>query len=133
GDFHLGNVMFSRASPDVVAIVDWEMCTLGDPLLDLGWMLATCPGCGPREILAVSPADGFPRPDELVDRYARQSGRSLRDIDWYQVLANYKLGIVLEGTYARACAGQAPKETGDLLHKAARGLIRNAETIIEGA
>ena len=41
GDYHAANVMFSRTGPDLVAIVDWEMCTIGDPLLDLGWMLAT--------------------------------------------------------------------------------------------
>jgi aminoglycoside phosphotransferase (APT) family kinase protein len=117
GDYHLANVMFHRDRPGVAAIVDWEMCTVGDPLLDLGWLLATCPdGAEPGVVPLLAAAGGTPAPAELVRRYATQSIRDLAAVDWYVVLACFKLGIILEGTHARACAGKAPKEIGDLLH-----------------
>lgn len=118
GDFHLGNVLVCRKSGDLAAVVDWELSTIGDPLLGLGWLLATWPeGDVPRATdVAITPWDGFATPDELVMHYAVVSGRDLSQIDWYVVLACYKLGIILEGTHARACAGKAPKETGDRLH-----------------
>ncbi|EEF25562.1 phosphotransferase, putative, partial [Ricinus communis] len=81
GDFHIANVMFSNTGPELAAIVDWEMCTLGDPLLDLGWMLATWPALPPNKIV---PDDGFPTKRELIERYASRSSRSLEDICWYE-------------------------------------------------
>ena len=110
GDYHLANVMFENASPKLAAIIDWELSTLGDPLLDLGWVLATWPepeGPEPQDIAAVLPWDGFPRPGELIERYRSRSSRDLTNIRWYAVLACFKLAIIIEGTYARACAGQA--------------------------
>jgi aminoglycoside phosphotransferase (APT) family kinase protein len=133
GDYHVANVMFSRTGPDVVAIVDWEMCTIGDPLLDLGWMLATWRDPGQDGVLgsALMEADGVPTPDELVQQYARNTTRDLTQINWYTVLACFKLGIILEGTLARACAGLAPKEVGDHLHNATLRLFERAHALIE--
>lgn len=128
GDYHLANVMFAPDGPRLAAIVDWELSTVGDPLLDLGWLLATWPdpeGATPGAI-GVQPWDGFPTADELVARYAERSTRDLSAIDWYAVLACYKLGIILEGTHARACAGQAPRATGDVLHATTVGLFERA-------
>ena len=118
GDFHLANVMVRPDSGDLAAVVDWELSTIGDPLLDLGWLLATWPEHDvPRATdVAIEPWDGFATPAELVAHYGAVSGRDLAALDWYVVLACYKLGIILEGTHARACAGKAPKETGDRLH-----------------
>ncbi|WP_338466532.1 phosphotransferase family protein [Novosphingobium sp. ZN18A2] len=118
GDFHLANVMFRHDSGELAAVVDWELCTLGDPLLDLGWLIATWPEeDAPRETdVAIRPWEGFATPAELAARYGEQSGRSLADLDWFVVLACYKLGIILEGSHARACAGKAPREIGDRLH-----------------
>ena len=132
GDFHLANVMFSRTSADVVAIVDWEMATIGDPLLDLGWLIATWPGCGGPEVILDGPlsrAGALATKDELVRRYGERSDRELSAIDWYVVLACFKLGIVLEGTHARACAGKAPRAVGDRLHAMAVRLFRRATAI----
>jgi aminoglycoside phosphotransferase (APT) family kinase protein len=130
GDYHLANLMFERAGPDVAAIVDWEMCTIGDPLLDLGWLLATWPDpADPSRsvaIGAIGTAGDLPTADEVVGRYAEHSARDLEAIDWYTVLACFKLGIVLEGTHARACAGEADPAIGDFLHAAAIGLLARA-------
>lgn len=128
GDYHLANVMYQPDAPELAAIVDWELTTIGDPLLDLGWVLATWPEDGQATVptLKVEPWEGFPTPDELVAHYGDRSHRSLAAIDWYTVLACYKLGIILEGTHARACAGKAPKATGDLLHTSTVNLFERA-------
>jgi aminoglycoside phosphotransferase (APT) family kinase protein len=128
GDYHLSNVMYAFDSPDLAAVVDWELSTIGDPLLDLGWLLATWPGPeGPSAgTIAATPWDGFPSADELVARYRERSARDLSAIEWYGVLACYKLGIILEGTHARACAGKAPKPTGDILHATTVALFERA-------
>lgn len=121
GDYHLANVMFHVDRPEVAAIVDWELATIGDPLIDLGWLIATWPdpdGAGIVPNLEASPWDNFVQADELAACYARYSQRDLADLDWYIVLACYKLGILLEGTYARACAGKAPIDIGNTLHAA---------------
>ena len=118
GDFHFGNVMFRHDSGELAAVVDWELSTIGDPLLDLGWLIATWPeGDTPRPTdVAVVPWNGFAKPEELAAHYVAVASRSIADLDWYVVLACYKLGIILEGTHARACAGKAPRATGDRLH-----------------
>ncbi|SEG92569.1 Predicted kinase, aminoglycoside phosphotransferase (APT) family [Thermomonospora echinospora] len=137
GDYHLANLMFAHDGPRVAAIVDWEMCTIGDPLLDLGWLLATWPDQADGTAQIAGPlglAGGLPSPAELVAAYAGRpeatAGRDLDSIGWYTVLACFKLGIVLEGTHARACAGKAPRETGDLLHAITLGLFGRAQRII---
>jgi aminoglycoside phosphotransferase (APT) family kinase protein len=127
GDYHLANVMYRFDGPILAAIVDWELTTIGDPLLDLGWLLATWPdeehdGIPP----VVTPWGGFPSANELIDRYRAHCARDLSAINWYAVLACFKLGIILEGTHARACAGQAPRDTGDRLHEQAVKLLRRA-------
>ena len=134
GDYHAANVMFSPTGPELVAIVDWEMCTIGDPLLDLGWMLATWyrPGTQPVLPNELMTTGDLATPDELIARYAQNTTRDLSDIDWYAVLACFKLGIILEGSNARAAAGLAPKEIGDLLHTATVRLFERAVQIMEG-
>ena len=128
GDYHLSNVLFRYDAPELAAIVDWELTTIGDPLLDLGWLLATWQEDEqPRDFgVSVTPWSGFPTPKELVEHYRPRTHRDLAAIDWYAVLACYKLGIILEGTHARACAGRAPRETGDRLHAHTVGLFERA-------
>ena len=140
GDYHLSNVMITPGGPEVAAIVDWEMCTIGDPLLDLGNLLATWPvepsAEGPDDGMAsvvaggLGSAGGLPTPDELVAHYAERSTRDTSAIAWYTAMACFKLGIVLEGTHARACAGRAPKPTGDMLHAITLGLFARARHVI---
>jgi aminoglycoside phosphotransferase (APT) family kinase protein len=134
GDYHAANVMFSRTGPEVVAIVDWEMCTIGDPLLDLGWLLATWRQPDGSSVFshALGGQDGLASTDELFQRYAANTSRDLSHITWYTVLACFKLGIVIEGTLARACAGKAEKTVGDQLHAATVHLFERALRLIDG-
>ena len=134
GDFHACNVMFRRTEPAVAAIVDWEMSTIGDPLLDLGWLVATwdLPGAPDEFAGLLTRAGGMPTAAELVERYAAHSSRDLTHLTWYVVLACFKLGIILEGSNARAYAGQAPREIGDRLHTTTVRLFERAHTLIDG-
>lgn len=128
GDFHFGNVLVDADLPQINAIVDWELTTIGDPMLDLGHLLATWPGATPsaREI----DAPGLPREDELIDRYAQQTGRDLQHLSWFRVLACYRFGIILEGSHARAIAGLTSSEVGDRLHAYAIDLFNLAHHLI---
>ncbi len=129
GDYHLANVLYRFDSPNLAAIVDWELCSIGDPLVDLGWLIATWPdndGTRPGSPVVVKPWKGFPSAADLVARYRSSSARDLSAIDWYKVFACFKLGIILEGSHARACAGKAPKAIGDRLHATALGLFGRA-------
>ena len=123
GDYHFANLMFAHDGPRVAAIVDWEMCTIGDPLVDLGWLMAMWPA-------ADGLVPGLASPQEIVACYAALSDRDLSAIDWYAVMACFKLGIVLEGTHARAFAGKAPQDIGDLLHATTLTLFTRARAII---
>jgi aminoglycoside phosphotransferase (APT) family kinase protein len=132
GDYHLANVIFDDDRPRVAAVVDWEMSTIGDPLVDLGWIIALWPGAGPAAGPGAALRDlpGFPPPAELIARYAERSVRDLSAIDWYIVFACFKCGIILEGTHARACAGKADRQVGDALHAITLALFAKAETYL---
>lgn len=133
GDYHMANVMFRNDGPALAAIVDWELASIGDPLIDLGWVLATWPDNEEQlpSLTSVEPWDGFPEAKELVAYYARRSPRSVSALLWYKVLACYKLAILLEGSHARAMAGKADMVTGERLHAQARKLMARAVKTIE--
>jgi aminoglycoside phosphotransferase (APT) family kinase protein len=136
GDYHFGNVLFQHDKPELAAIVDWELSTLGDPLLDLGWLIATWPDATGHAVvdkLEVRPWSGFPESGELAEAYAQRTGRDLGNLRWYTVLACYKLGIILEGTHARAHAGEAPMPMGLELHASAQRLVQRALTLMATA
>ncbi|MFC5143031.1 phosphotransferase family protein [Actinomycetospora rhizophila] len=124
GDYHLANVLVDPDGAAVTAIVDWEMATVADPLLDLGWLLATWPVSGTD--LGWARVEGLAGEDELVARYAELTGTDPAVVPWYAVMACFKLGVLLEGTHARACAGKAPADVGARMHAAARSLIDQA-------
>ena len=114
GDYQFANVMFHHGAPArMAAIVDWEMGTVGDPLLDLAWVVMGWPdGTGGEDRAggrASSYVDytGMPGRDDLLERYASVSGRDVDEIDYYVILARFKMAIVLEGGYARYVAGGA--------------------------
>jgi aminoglycoside phosphotransferase (APT) family kinase protein len=106
GDYQFANVMYRNGAPArLAAIVDWEMGTVGDPKLDLGWMVQGWPedtsAPGSAESGYVDMA-GMPNRAQVVAHYAEVSGRQVDDIDYYLVLAKWKLAIVLERGFQRA-------------------------------
>jgi aminoglycoside phosphotransferase (APT) family kinase protein len=111
GDYRLGNTMFAPDAPArLVAIFDWELATIGDPLADLGYLVATWsqaddPEDALRGLSAATRAPGFPTRDELIARYEERSGRSMSDVRWYMTLALWKSAVFLEGSYKRRLAG----------------------------
>ncbi|MBF6164968.1 phosphotransferase family protein [Streptomyces gardneri] len=134
GDCHLANMMFSFDGPQVAAMVDWEMSTIGDPLLDLGWQIATRPEPGTTGAALVGKlgaVGGLPTAEEMIAHYGQFSERDLSAMPWYTVLACFKLGIVLEGTHARAFAGKAPEQVGDFLHAITLELFERARRLME--
>lgn len=105
GDYQFANVMYAHGGPArLAAIVDWEMTTVGDPLLDLGWALLGYDGENPSSDGFYLDMTGMPRRSELLAHYESISGRPTDDIGYYLVLANWKLGIMLEKTYAASLA-----------------------------
>jgi aminoglycoside phosphotransferase (APT) family kinase protein len=93
---------------EVAAVVDWELCTLGDPLADVGLLMAYWPERGEETLGLGMPANlapGFPTREELKARYAEHSGRDLSNLGFYVALGYWKLAIILEGVYARYVAG----------------------------
>jgi aminoglycoside phosphotransferase (APT) family kinase protein len=134
GDAHLNNVLLRRDRPEVAAFVDWEMCTVGDPLLDLGWILVCWPD-DPDPINAgseLASLGGLPTRGEVIEAYRSAGGRDSRHLDWYVALACFKLAIVIEGTYARYLAGLAHREAGERLHDNAANLIRLGGRVATG-
>lgn len=135
GDCHLGNTMFAHDSGEMAALIDWELATLGNPRLDLGWVMATWPDPIGRDTVGmdITPWDGFPNIETLTAHYEDRTTRSLDSATWFGVLACYKLGILLEGTYARSLAGRAPKDVGARLHAATLALFDRAARMIAHA
>jgi aminoglycoside phosphotransferase (APT) family kinase protein len=108
GDYQFANVMFEHGAPArMAAIVDWEMATVGDPLLDLAWVLMGWPDPGEGERRGYVDYEGMPTRNELMERYARRSGLPVDEMDYYIVLARFKMACVLEGGYARFVKGGA--------------------------
>ena len=103
GDFRFGNLL-TTSDGECAAVLDWELCTLGDPLADLGWFLHywELPQDGPGVAeTAPSRAGGFPSRDALVARYAERSGRDLSRLAYYQAFAAWRLACIIEGVYSR--------------------------------
>lgn len=110
------------------------MCTVGDPLLDLGWLLV----CWPQDPAPVgtgaqlAAAGALPTRAEVVAAYADISSRSVTNIDWYTAMAGFKLAIILEETHVRSMTGKAPRDVGAHLHECAVGLLEVSARIAKG-
>jgi aminoglycoside phosphotransferase (APT) family kinase protein len=111
GDYRLGNVMLAPAAPArVVAALDWELSTIGDPLADLGYLVATytdaqSPG-SPLELSPVTRLEGFPTRQALVVRYGERTGASVAALPWYEALALWKAAVFCEAIYGRYLRGE---------------------------
>jgi aminoglycoside phosphotransferase (APT) family kinase protein len=112
GDYRLGNVMVADEAPArLVAIFDWELSTIGDPLADVGYLTGTWAQAGDPPAIAYSSLsaatrrEGFPTREELTARYEERSGRSVSALRWYQALAMWKAAVFMEGNLKRYQAG----------------------------
>jgi aminoglycoside phosphotransferase (APT) family kinase protein len=137
GDYRLGNVMFApRAPARLVAVFDWELATIGDPLADVGYLVATWAQAGdPQFEVAlhdVTREHGFPTRAELIERYEQATGRSMSDVRWYTTLALWKSAIFLEGSYKRRLAGTTEDEFFDLLERGVPQLAERAWATANG-
>jgi aminoglycoside phosphotransferase (APT) family kinase protein len=132
GDYQFANVMFRHGAPArLAAIVDWEMGTVGDPKLDLAWMMQNWPeDTSTPEATSSSYVDltGMPSRSALLAHYAEVSGRQVDDIDYYVVLARWKLAIVLEQGFQRAGDDEKLLAFGPVVLDLMRGAAELAET-----
>ncbi len=137
GDYRLGNVMLEPADGRVQALLDWELATLGDPLADLGYLVATYsdPGSQPTvlELSPVTRAEGFPSRAELVERYRERSGRDVGELAWYEALALWKGAVFCEGLYGRSLRGETADAWTASLADGVPGLLRAAAAAAERA
>lgn len=109
GDYRLGNTIVADDG-GVRAVLDWELCTLGDPLADLGLLMVYWGEAGGAGGIIAEPAtvlEGFPSRDEVAEIYARASGRDLGDLPFWHVLSQWKLTVIAQGIWARFRGGQA--------------------------
>jgi aminoglycoside phosphotransferase (APT) family kinase protein len=132
GDYQFANVMYRHGAPaTLAAIVDWEMGTIGDPKLDLAWVVQTWPedtAAGEGTIGGYLDLSGMPSRSQILARYEQVSGRQVDDIDYYIILARWKLAIVLEQGYQRAGDSPALQAFGPIVLNSMRAAAELAGT-----
>lgn len=134
-DFRLGNVVLAPDRPGrVAAVLDWELATIGDPLFDLGYFLATVPEAGgsanPTAKLGLAMCEqGYPSRSQLADRYAGATGRDLSGLSWYTVFALWKLAVLYDYSGRRATSGLGDPYYND--PRLVPAFLREAEEAIE--
>ena len=136
GDYRLGNVMVGDSAPaEIVAIFDWELSTIGDPLADIGYFTVTWAEAGDPEdvgfgsLSVASRREGFMTRAELIERYEELSGRSMSALNWYQALALWKAAVFMEGNYRRFSMGASDDPYLALFDKGVPQLAEKAREI----
>jgi aminoglycoside phosphotransferase (APT) family kinase protein len=136
GDYQFANVMYEHGPPArLAAIVDWEMGTVGDPKLDLAWTVMSWPddtSAAADSAMSYVDMRGMPSRAQVVDRYAEVSGRQVDDLDYYIVLARWKLAIVLEQGFQRAGGDEKLLAFGPIVPELMRGAADLAESTAYG-
>jgi aminoglycoside phosphotransferase (APT) family kinase protein len=137
GDYRLGNVMLGNEPPaEVVAIFDWELSTIGDPLADLGYFTVTWVEAGDPEDIgfgslnAATRREGFMSRNELIARYEERSGRSVPALNWYQALALWKAAVFMEGNYKRFTMGASDDPYLALFDRGVPALAEKARQVL---
>jgi len=139
GDYKLDNVMFQPRPATLVAIFDWEMATLGDPLADLGWVMAFWGPTGdppepePKGSNHITAQPGFLSREEMCARYEEKTGRTMQHFAFYHCLAVWKLAIILEGLYRHYLEGTASNPKANEFEWQVPQLVDRAHRIIAGA
>ncbi len=137
-DYKLDNLLVDTADPaTATAVLDWDMCTRGDPLMDLGYLLNVWIEAGDdpswRENTSMpSYEEGFLTRDEVVDRYARQTGFNVEHVRWYYAFGVFKLMVILQQIYIRFLRGQTQDERFRVLGQQVEGLARKGVSVADG-
>jgi aminoglycoside phosphotransferase (APT) family kinase protein len=107
GDYRFGNCLIDPVTGRVRALLDWELCTLGDPLADVGYLGVYWTDPGDERYRTNDPTgiEGFPTYAQMVDRYAKRTGRDVSDIDYYVAFGSFRLAVISEGVFARYLHG----------------------------
>jgi aminoglycoside phosphotransferase (APT) family kinase protein len=136
GDYRLGNTMVANDPPGrLVAIFDWELATIGDPLADVGYLTATWVEPGDPDdtifssLSAITRKEGFPSRSELIARYEDRSGRSMGSLNWYQALALWKAAVFMEGNLKRYLAGTSDDSFLEAFGEGVPALAERAKAI----
>lgn len=133
GDYRLGNMLVGEGR--ILAVLDWELCTLGDPLADVGYLLNAWVQPGELDTRqgdqAPTVVGGFPTREAMIERYQAATGRDLSGIDYYRAFSHWRLAAIGEGVYKRYLLG-AMGERGDMdLSEFADSVVRRAESALE--
>jgi aminoglycoside phosphotransferase (APT) family kinase protein len=139
GDYRLGNVMFADDPPSrLVAIFDWELSTIGDPLADVAYLTVHWAEAEDQQdmayssLSAVTRREGFPGRDQVVARYEERSGRPVRNLGWYQALSLWKSAVFMEGNYKRFTAGSTDDPYLALFDEGVPALAEKARDVAHG-
>lgn len=136
-DYHLRNLLWDPDDPlTMTAVLDWEMTTVGDPLMDLAvflsyWRQEDDPEALSRNLATVTVRPEFPSRRELMERYARKSGRDLSRMEWYLPFAYFKLAVILQQIYARWVNGQTKDPRFSGFGTAVRQIVEHAWTLVQ--
>lgn len=137
-DFHLDNCLSSRGRPEVRAVLDWEMATIGDPLVDLGlclffWKRDPSAALGFNFVQAVSNCDEAPGRSQLADAWSNASQRDHGDLPWYMVFSAWRLAAIVEGAWHLHVEGRISSDYSRSLEFDVPNLLREAAALVEDA
>lgn len=136
GDYRLGNMLVNPNDGTVAAVLDWELCTLGDVLADIGYLLNNWVQPGEESVVgatnAPTAAGGFSTREQLVDRYCELTGFEIDDINYYRAFQNWRLAAIVEGVLARYLKGVMADEDADtsVFRKQVDGLCAQAVELL---